>query len=324
MFARLDAALPRHAGNPCGSCNLCCTAAGLTQHVVSDLELDYLASRVGPEKVEQFRRYAAREPGAAAVCPYYQDGCTVYAHRPYSCRTFGHYREQRTVLPEVCVFRGHEREFAPEEYFALLPEARAIHQLKRDYLAMRAPGPVSAGGGHPAVSLAHLDPTDPVDRAWMELFRGEYAAAEASAAQGRITAMQQMTLGLARSGQENWEGAREAFQRAVQLAPEAADLRYQLARAELELAAFQAAAQALDEAVRLNPQHAPALTYRGYLELAQGRMEAGIPWLERSLEVDPSQSLARLRLGVALTRLGREDEARPHLERAAAEGVAPS
>lgn len=300
LYARLDEALPRTEGNPCGSCNLCCTARGLTRQVVSDLELDYLRHH-GHDGVDAFRRYAAREEGE--VCPYYQGGCTVYAHRPYACRTFGHYREEGTVLPEVCVFVGKERPFETRSYFATLPEARALHQLKRDYLAVRPPGPVSGGAPPGRIDLSHLDPDDPVDRAWLELTRGQYLEAEGAALRGEETPLQQMTLGLARAGQENWEGARWAFARAVELSPEAADLRYQLARALLELGDYEGAAAQLDRAVQLNEQHAPALSYRGYLEIARGNPAGAAAWLEKSLAVDPGQELVRQRLELVKERL---------------------
>lgn len=300
LYARLDSALPRFEGNPCGSCHLCCTAKGLTRQVVSDLELDYLRFR-GHERVDAFRRYAAREEGE--VCPFYEGGCTIYPDRPYACRTFGHYRQEGTLLPEVCVFVGKERPFETRDYFAALPEARALHQLKREYLALRPPGPVTAGGPTAPVNLAHLDPDDPVDRAWLELTRGQYLAAEGAALSGEESPLQQMTLGLARAGQNNWEGARMAFARAVELAPEAADLRYQLARALLELGDYDRAADELDRAVQLNEQHTPALSYRGYLEIARGNPAGAAAWLEKSLQVDPGQELARQRLELVKERL---------------------
>ena len=301
LYSRLDAALPTFEGNACGTCNLCCTARGLTSHVVSDLELDYLRARVGPARVEAFRRFALREEGE--VCPYYEGGCTVYAHRPYSCRTFGHYRERSTLLPEVCVFNGHERQFETRAYFTEVPEAGAIHQLKRDYLVLREPAPVTARAGPAPTKLDHLNPDDPLDRAWMQLLQGDFVAAEGSALEAPESPTRQRSLGLARSGQENWEGAWDAFARAVQLAPRAADLRYQLARAMLELGALDPAAAELDEAVRLNPQHAPALAYRGYVEIARGNLAAAPPWLKRSLEVDPEQPLVQQRLQAVQQRL---------------------
>lgn len=301
LYGRLDDALPRFEGNACGSCYQCCTARGLSRHVVSDLELDYLRERVGTDRLEAFRLYAARE--GAEVCPYYEGGCTVYPYRPYSCRTFGHYRAAGTRLPELCVFIGQEREFEPRTFLAELPEARALHRLKRDYLAVRHPAPVLGASAASLPVDSHLDPSDPMDRAWLELMRSDFPAAESAALAAEETPMQQMTLGLARSGRDDWEGARTAFARAVELAPQTADLRYQLARALLELGAFDEASWELDQAVELNPQHAPALAYRGYVDMARGDLAGGVPWLEKSLQVDPSQELVRQRLDLARSRL---------------------
>ncbi|MEW6278379.1 MAG: tetratricopeptide repeat protein [Candidatus Eremiobacterota bacterium] len=312
LYARLDAALPSVQGNPCGTCKACCTARGLSQHVVSDLELDYLRERAGPERADDFRRYAARERDAQGdylfeVCPNYDleaARCSVYAYRPYSCRTFGHFRAARTAMPEVCVFRGQEVEFPPQDYFSVVPEARRIHQLKRDYMTHRRPGPVTSRR-LPVASLDHLDPSDPVDRAWVHLLRSQFQEAlEALQEPGEETPFRSMSLGLALAGLGRWVESGQVLSRAVEAVPDNADLRFQLARVLLEQSSFQEASEQLDQAVRLNPMHAPALGYRGYVELAQGQFAEGIPWLERSLAVDPDQPEVQGRLERARELIG--------------------
>lgn len=132
LYARLEESLNHADTNSCGSCYLCCTSKELDQHNVTSVEVDYLEHHVGAEKLSLFIEFLGRKSGPE-VCPYYQDGCTVYQHRPYSCRVFGHHRSKATELPEVCVFKGQEKIFSRGSFFQEVPEAQELTDLSRTY-----------------------------------------------------------------------------------------------------------------------------------------------------------------------------------------------
>lgn len=153
--------------NPCGSCTLCCTASGLTRQNVTQLEIALLRRHYGREKSEEFARYAAREKNPDGnhlyeVCPNLgETGCQVYPHRPFSCRVFGFYRERDTRLPEVCVYRGADKEFVSSEYYRVVPGALRLRQLSRDYQMLGAqPCPLQFQGSAAGVGLNLQDPFD--------------------------------------------------------------------------------------------------------------------------------------------------------------------
>lgn len=318
VFAFLDSSLPGlpgPEGNPCGSCRACCTARGLTSHAVSDLELDFLADRVGEEGARAFASYAARERGPDGqvlheVCPFHDGtGCSVHPHRPYACRAFGPYRIAGTRFPEGCVFEGHEREFAFAAYFDTVPGSRELHRLKRDYAFLRRPGPVRAApasGGRTLgeADLAYLDPDDPLDQATRALVAGqpEVALAEARRALEVLggTPSVLYTLGTAFEINHRPVEALLVFREAVGLVPGCADFHYHVGYNLVQSRDFAAGFQALARAVELNPEHALALGFMGYVLLMDRRVEEALPYLRRALEVDPENGFFRARLEEAV------------------------
>ncbi|CAN0174614.1 unnamed protein product, partial [Phaeothamnion confervicola] len=112
VYASYESARIKPSGNSCGTCSACCRAGASSVHNVTRLELAYLAHHLGSESSGRFQSYAARERDAKGrllyeVCPNYdqnQRGCSVYVHRPFSCRVFGTYAQVGSRLPDKCVF----------------------------------------------------------------------------------------------------------------------------------------------------------------------------------------------------------------------------
>lgn len=314
VFAAVDAATPRTCGNPCGECRQCCTARGLTSHAVSDLELDYLARHAGSEGAAAFADYAARRRDGDgevlhAECPFYDGttgGCGVYAWRPFSCRTFGHWRVAGTRFPPDCTFAGREVEFPFTRYFDTVPGSRDLHALKRDYAFLRDPGPVRMvppSRGLTDEDLAYLDEEDPLDRSTRALVAGDLPRAldEARNALAELggTPSVLYALGSAFEMLGRHAEALLVFDEATRLLPDCADFHYHRGYNLVQSRDFMAGAQALERAVELNPSHSLALGFLGYVLLLDRRTEEAVPWLERAVAVDPANEFFRRRLDEA-------------------------
>ncbi len=159
---------------PCGSCFACCRANERASHSVSELELRLLERRVGPQHA--FRAYLAHEERAEGglryeVCPHYDSGCRVYPWRPFSCRTFGPWREMGTTLPDGCVYADGTRTVSRREFERVVPGAAGVKKL---ILELRAEQPAGAA------AVGELRAAgDPLDVALRLARRGEAEAARA-------------------------------------------------------------------------------------------------------------------------------------------------
>ena len=300
--------LPEAGGNPCGPCRACCSAGVMTSHGVSDLELDHLAYRVGEAEARSFADFAMRARDAEGrlryeTCPLHEgEGCRAHAHRPFSCRVFGHFRAAGTLLPEGCVFAGATREFALADFFAAVPGSRDLHRLKREYAFLRRPGPVrqvlpDGPGSLGEEDLVHLDPEDPLDRAARALVGGRpsESLAEARRAleeQGGTPAVL-YALGVALEALRHPDLALQAFQAACGLVPECADFHYHAGYNLAQSRHFAGAAAALARAIELNPEHSLALGLLGYLLLLDRRVEEARRYLGLALAIDPGNPLFR-------------------------------
>jgi tetratricopeptide (TPR) repeat protein len=319
LYHNLDRVLPSPPGNPCGRCRECCTAAGLTQHRVSQLELDYIAERAGPEKVEDFRRYAAREPGASPLCPYYEletARCGIYRFRPFSCRIFGHFRAEGTHLPAGCVFAGQETVFPRRSYLQVVPLARELRDLLREHLGLRPPGHgryMEAGSARLSPEQGEFfDPEDPLDRALLFQVAGqpERALEELLGAleqRGRTPYML-YSLGIVYEQMGRPREALEVFREASDQVPEAAAYHYHVGYNCLELGDREAAFEAFARTARLDAGHSLALGLMGYLKVIEGQLEAGAELLQQAVQADPANGTFRLRLGLTWLGLGRVSE----------------
>ncbi len=294
--------LPPATGNPCGSCFACCTALNQFQHRVSDLELAYVAWKVGAEAADRLSRYVSRardEHGALEFerCPHYHDGCTIYPHRPFSCRVFGHYREQGTTLPDGCTFAGHEVEFVRDSYYEVVPKARTLRPLLREFslLARQAPG--AGSGGPPEADLSWLDAGDPVDQALERLAANDYAGALEHLKQApQSSSFVQHTLGLVYGLLDRHALAVEAFRKAVEALPGHVECLSQLGSSLMLTGQLTEGCSVLRRVVELEPTHATARGLLGYACILQQDWEAAERELAVALELDPGNEFYAFRL----------------------------
>lgn len=319
--------LPSVQGNPCQSCFACCTATGHLTHRISELELAYVAWKVNSDAAEQLSRYAARErddQGRLVFerCPHYHGGCSIYAHRPFSCRVFGHYRERSTRLPEGCSFEGRETEFAREDYYRMVPGARLLRPLLREFSLLARPRSGGASGPSEEAPLDWLDRDDPVDRALGHLAGGQYDRALSEL----LSQLEQQpegsgflwhTLGLVYGLLDRPALAVEAFRRAVALLPDQADCLAQLGTSLMLNGSLREGMAHLARVAELDPGQATAIGMLGYGHLLLEEWDPAATHLARALELEPENGFYALRLASARLALGQSQQAIPLLERAA-------
>lgn len=104
--------------------------------------------------------------------------------------------------------------------------------------------------------------------------------------------------------------ARTAFDAALELAPEDADLLIDRARAHAAAQAFEAAAADLDAALALRPQSTTALVLRAGARRAAGRLEPALADADRALALSPDLADALVERGAIRLALGDEPGAR--------------
>ncbi len=319
--------LPPVQGNPCQSCFACCTATGHLTHRISELELAYVAWKVSPEAAEELSRYATRERDEEGrlrfeQCPHYQGGCRIYAHRPFSCRVFGHFRERGTELPGGCTFQGRETEFARQDYYRVVPGARELRPLLREFSLLARPRTEQAAGPAREAPLDWLDQGDPVDRALGHLAGGHYDQA-LSELLGQLERQPEgsgfvwHTLGLVYGLLDRPALAVEAFRRAVALMPGQADCLTQLGTSLMLNGSLREGMTHLARVAELDPGQATAPGMLGYGHLLLEEWDQAAAHLTRALELEPENGFYALRLASARLALGQSQQAIPLLERAA-------
>lgn len=294
LYRRLDQALPKFEGDPCGSCRVCCTSEGLTQHSVTELELDYIEARVGPEKIEAFRRFTARDQGTE-FCPYYERGCSIHTHRPFSCRVFGHHREEGTRLPEVCIFAGQEKVFDRGGYYEQVPLAADLRDLVRRYWPFRKPRPSVV-----AADCSLLAQGDPLERALFHQTRGELPLAleELQRVEEplRETPYFLYCLSLVLEGLGLHQEAAQALGQLLKSAPDSHEAWYRLGCNRFASDDRAGAYTAFERTVEIYPQHPVAWGLMGCENLLQGDPETAAVHLERAVANSPENEIFRSRL----------------------------
>jgi Fe-S-cluster containining protein len=300
LYQRLEQALPKASGNPCGRCRECCTGGGLSRHNVTAIELDLIALRVGTERLTEFRRFLRRD-GQVELCPYFDEqiwGCGIYRHRPYSCRVFGHHRSSDTRLPDVCVFSGQERIFEVAQYYQAVPLAAELRELSRGYWPYQrehfpnAERLEQAGfDSHPTAAPAG----DALDRSLLRMASGELEQAlqELEASDLPSTPYVLYCLSLIFEGLARHDDAVTALEVALEQAPECCPLWFRLACNLTSLGQLWRAEQAFRRSIELQPEHSQAHGLLGGLLLGQGLATAALPLLERAQDLDPSSEPIR-------------------------------
>lgn len=297
LYVELEAQLPKGDGNPCGRCRECCTGRGLNAHNVTRLELDYIGDRVGTDGLVPFTHFLRRD-GAVEVCPYFDDtawGCGIYAHRPFSCRIFGHHRAEGTSLPAVCVFRGQEKIFGAADYYQAVPLAAQLRDLVRRYWPYRqdhfeaALEPPASFVPFPTAPTA----ADALDRALHLMSQGRLQEAldEFEASDLPSTPYVLYCLSLVFEGLQRHADSITALTVALEQVPNCVPLWFRLACNRFSDGDHQGAEQAFLETVRLSPDHALAHGFLGGHYAALGRTEEALRHLRRAPAQEPFCSL---------------------------------
>lgn len=292
----------RVQGNPCGRCRECCTGKGLTLHNVTRLELDYIAERVGSERMDTFKQFLARD-GHVEVCPYFDEqawGCGIYAHRPYSCRVFGHHRQQGTALPAVCVFAGQEKVFGVREFYTAVPLAAELRDLVRrywpyqaDHFDEAAPDPKEGS------TVSCPGAGDALDRALALMAQDRLQAAleEFEASDLPSTPYVLYCLSLVFEGLERHADACQALEVAIEQAPDCVPLWFRLACNRYSQGQDAESERAFLGTLELNPNHALAHSLLGGHYRRQGQKEEALSHLRRARELAPQLESFRRLLG---------------------------
>lgn len=339
LYASLTARLAAPSGNPCGTCNACCTGAGLSWQNVLGVEHDALERHHGHAQAAAFRDYTERRRNDDGTlrhetCPFYDAvarGCRIYDDRPYSCRLFGHYRMAGTTVPDGCVFAETACAIGDGAYFREVPLARALRDLQRAYEARRPVPPASVGCAPDDLLervRQNLDLDDPADVATLAQLEGRHN----DALQLLIRAVDDhpndawrvLALGNAHDALGQSAEAIGAYTRALGLDPENPRAWTHLGFTRLELGDTAGGRDAFAHAVTLCPDDATARGFLGWLTLATATSHEAFfeaaTHLRVAAQLAPDNGLFRLRCAEALLLVGESAEALPHLNAAAADG----
>lgn len=144
LYDEIDGYLPQHDGNPCKSCNMCCTS--LASQGVSLLELDYIEEFLTRKETPaatllDFIYYVSKKnvySSGSLLCPFYDKdwgGCSIYLARPLSCRTFGYFirEENLDLIPSSCFLKKTTKIYTDETFPLLLPFTLPFYTLVNNY-----------------------------------------------------------------------------------------------------------------------------------------------------------------------------------------------
>jgi tetratricopeptide (TPR) repeat protein len=110
----------------------------------------------------------------------------------------------------------------------------------------------------------------------------------------------------------------ELLKQALELRPESAAMRRNLARAYVLSGQPELAIEELRRLQSDSAEPSPAVSYLlGLAALRQLRYDDAVEHLRKAVELDPNEATLRFQLGIALSSLGRSEEAREQFEKAA-------
>ena len=288
--------------NRCGSCNLCCTARGLSHQRVTDLEIAYLEYHHGSQ--DDFRRYITREePDRYPVCPHLSaEGCQVYAHRPFSCRIFGHYRLETTQLPSECVYQGKERVFPRQSYYTDVPGAGELRSLSRDF-GLRSPhrqGANSEAGGEETQVGLNLD--DPWDRALDALTRQQSCELPPEKADEGTFAV--YVRAVKASAEGDHQAAYRHYCKLAQDCPLRADFKTFAGFHAFQLGQLGEAEMFWLHSLQQDPLQPMAFAFLGYLASHRQEWQMAADFFAAAAQLEPEQPLHQQRWQQALQKMG--------------------
>ena len=120
--------------------------------------------------------------------------------------------------------------------------------------------------------------------------------------------------GIAAQQQGDFEGASEAYRRAIAIAPRLAEAHANLGAVLARLGRYEDAVAAIQRALALNPKLTGARLNLGLAHYRGGALSAAAAAFHAVYAAEPSLLQARQLLGLVLVELGRDAEAIPHLE----------
>lgn len=306
-----------------------------------DVEYDALRGTLGKARTEAFRVFAERRRGADgkfvyAICPFYDlqaSRCGIYEHRPFSCRTYGHYRPVNTRLPEGCVYEGHVKDLEKGAYFREVPLARELRDLQRKFDAIRpqAVGRITDVTDDILRKLREsLDPNDAEDMSVLAHAEGRHedalALIERAARERPDDAFVQMSLGNVLDALKRPAEAQAAYERSLALDAVNPRAWVHIGFCRFELGDVGGARDAFGAAVALQPEDATSRGFLGYLSLALARsmeeVREACGHLQAAVGLDPHNAVFRVRLAESLLMQGMAAEAMPHLLTAEQGGAA--
>jgi cellulose synthase operon protein C len=187
----------------------------------------------------------------------------------------------------------------PENNEARLLQAR-VHLALGDGIAGESEIARARQSGAPVEATAHL-------LAHARLLQGDPAGAVTQAAQAapEHLAYASRMRGRAFMTQGNSAAALEAFNRALQAAPEDSDVWTDIARFRRGEGDVAGAIEAAGRAIAARPGNAEALVLRGELTRGQYGLAAALPWFDRALQVEPGNVTALLERAITYGDLGR-------------------
>jgi tetratricopeptide (TPR) repeat protein len=120
------------------------------------------------------------------------------------------------------------------------------------------------------------------------------------------------------------EQARELFERAIRLEPDAFWPHFHLTLCAYRLERFDEALRSACVCVALSPKRAECFFNRGLCLQAVGETEAALQDYSRAIELDPGLGAASFQLGILLADVGLRSEALENLIRSAELGFEPA
>jgi len=205
----------------------------------------------------------------------------------------------------------------PGHVDALLMNAELLEELNQYELAIDAYREVPSS--HPAFHAAELGRAAALRRA--DRPDAAIEVLEALARDYADLPVVFSTLGDVRRGEEDYEGATEAYDRALDLTESGARaewfLYYARGISHERLGAWDQAEADFRQALVLNPGQPQVLNYLGYsLVEKQIKLDEALDMIERAVAASPDSGYIVDSLGWVLYRLGRYDEAVTQMERA--------
>ena len=111
-------------------------------------------------------------------------------------------------------------------------------------------------------------------------------------------------MAIAQVEQKKLAAATTSYQKALAIAPDAAQLHYGLGMVQQQLNDWDAAIDSYQQAVQLDPNDRKAWTNLGALRQEMGQPQAAIDCYQKILSFDPEDAIAHVNLSIVLRQLG--------------------